>query len=404
MQYDFESRYDRTSDGSAKWQFMYDAKPEVDPSAIPFSVADMEFKTPPAIVDALKAWLEGHALGYQIPSKAYKDAIISWQKRRHSWDVKEEWLCLSAGIVGALHAACSIYTEPGDGVIIQPPVYYPFMSAVETTGRKRVDNPLIAVEEEDGAIRYEIDFDDLERKAADPANKLLILCSPHNPVGRVWTREELTRLAEICVANDVFIVSDEIHNDLILPGYEHTTIARVLDEKGLERVMVCTAPSKTFNIPGLQCSNIIIPGKEARDAYLAHQAAQGFFSLNAMAYPALIAAYGQCEEWLDQMLARVAANREILVKHLRETAPEVRIPELEGMFLQWLDLRAWGCSTEELESAMQKHDLFLDEGYIFGEEGRGFERINLACPEDCIRWLLPRFDAVRSEVYVGRNS
>ncbi|MBQ9419682.1 MAG: aminotransferase class I/II-fold pyridoxal phosphate-dependent enzyme [Synergistaceae bacterium] len=262
MKYDFETVRKRHNSGSFKWDEM--ARSGVKPSEdiIPFSVADMEFVTAPEIVEAIKHELDVSIMGYAAPTESYYEAVCEWFKTRHQWNAKPEWILPSHGIVDAFFAAVRTFTKEGDGVILNTPVYYPMYMAIESQGRKLVDNPLIK-----NGSRYEIDFDDLERKAADPGTTMLILCSPHNPCGRVWTRDELTRLGEICLKNNVLVVSDEIHCDLLMPGHHHTVFASINDEFA-DNCVVCTAPSKTFNIAGLQTSNIFIPSPKLREKFL----------------------------------------------------------------------------------------------------------------------------------------
>lgn len=381
MKYDFTHRADRSAAGAYKWVDMLEKDPTVPSDVIPLSVADMELYNPPEVIEELHALLDEGPLGYTGPTDEFFDACVQWQERRHGWSPKREWVCLSPGVVPAFHNAVRILSGPGDGIIVQPPVYYPFFKAIERNCRTIVENPLIL----DGD-RYAIDFEGLERLAADPRNKALLLCSPHNPVSRVWTEEELRRLADICLANDVFIVSDEIHDDLIMPGHHHTTIANVLREDELQHVMVCTAPSKTFNLAGVQCSVIYIPDEDVRSSFVGEfdGLATGN-SLNIFAYRACIAAYTRCEGWLDQLIGLIWRNYQVLRGAIEENLPGVRVFPLEGTYLMWADFSAWGLANEELEAFMQHEArLFLDEGHIFGLGGDGFERFNLACPTEDI--------------------
>ena len=377
MKYDFTHRANRRGVGAYKWDDMLGRDPSVPEDVIPLSVADMELPNPPEILEALHALLNEGPLGYTGPTDEFYEACLGWQRRRHDWSPKRAWISLSPGVVPAFHNAVRILSEPGDGIIVQPPVYYPFMKAIERNDRVMVENPLILEGD-----NYVIDFVGLERLAADPRNKAFLLCSPHNPVGRVWSAEELRRLADICLANDVFIVSDEIHDDLIMPGHSHTTIANVLKEDELSRVMVCTAPSKTFNIAGVQCSVIYIPDKDVRERFVAEfdKLACGN-SLNIFAYRACTAAYERCEGWLDQLIELIWHNYTELRNIIERDLPGVRVLPLEGTYLMWVDFGCWGLDNEELESFMQSEArLFLDEGHIFGKGGDGFERFNLACP------------------------
>ncbi|MDR3336246.1 MAG: aminotransferase class I/II-fold pyridoxal phosphate-dependent enzyme, partial [Treponema sp.] len=259
MKHDFTTRVDRRGTGSAKWEAMYLKNPQVSPGVAPLSVAEMELLNPPEIIAGLKEFLDHAVLGYTLPTNAYKKAVAGFMKRRHNWEILEDWIVQSPGVISAFFVAVNAFTEPGDGVIIMPPVYYPFSMAANVNGRTLVNNPLI---EQSGT--YKIDFDDLEAKAEDPKNKLLIFCSPHNPVGRVWTKEELRCVADICNRNKVLVISDEIHFDLLLPGTTQT-IYSTLSEETAQNCIVCTAPSKSFNLAGMQVSNIIIPNKELRE-------------------------------------------------------------------------------------------------------------------------------------------
>lgn len=373
--YDFTTVVDRSTCGSAKWEQMKAWNPKVSKGVIPFSVADMEVKNPPEVIEGLKAYLDETILGYSIPTKAYLDAVCGWMERRHGWKIRPEWILGTTGVVPAFFSAIRAFSEPGDGIIVQTPVYYPFYMAIERNARTIVRNPLIL-----SGGTYQIDFEDLERKAADPRNKILLFCSPHNPVGRVWTKEELARVGEICLRHNVLIISDEIHFDLVMPGSEHTVFA-ALSEELANRMIVCTAPSKTFNLAGMQVSNIVIPNEALRARYQEELAAQGFFSLGALGYKACEIAYTRCEAWLDQLIELVWRNHQVLKAYLAANLPEVKVFGLEGTYLQWMDFRALGMDKDELERFLHMDaELFLDEGYIFGEESAGYERMNLACP------------------------
>jgi cystathionine beta-lyase len=395
--FDFTTRVERLAVGSNKWNRMHELKPEVDPLTVPLSLADMEFVTAPAIVSALAEYAQTHVLGYTSPTDDYYDAVLGWQFRRHAWTPSLNWLVLSPGVVPALYNAVKAFTSVGDGVIIQPPVYYPFRWAIESAGRHVTKNRLKLV---DG--RYEIDFEDLERKAKDPANKVMFICNPHNPVGRVWTREELRRIAEICLAHDVFMVSDEIHNDLIMPGYTHTTLMKVLAPAEFNSCMVCTAPTKTFNLAGTQVSNIFIASKYHRERFVEEFGKSAIHGVNCFAFPATVAAYEESEDWLEALLEVIVENKRVLDDFLAAEFPEVHSFDLEGTYLAWLDLRELAPGHKELEEINLKHDLFFDEGYIFGKLGRGFERINLACPTSVIEDMLPRLRDALTECKAAR--
>ena len=389
MKYDFETVVNRRGTGSDKWDSMYERIPNAGDGIVPLSVADMEFVNAPEIKEGLKEYIDNTVLGYTGPTEAYFESVISWMERRHGFSPKKEWFVTTAGVVPALKEMVMRFTEPSDSVLMLTPVYYPFYSSVESNGRKVVGSELIL----DGT-EYRIDFDDFAAKAAKPEVTLMILCSPHNPIGRVWTRDELLKICEICLENHVFIISDEIHFDLIMPGFEHVSLG-TFEEKYLNNCAICTAPSKTFNLAGLQTSNIFIPNEEYRERMTA---ARGYFSLNIFGYKACELAYSKCEEWLDELLSMLDENRKLVEDFFAENLPEVRVHRLQGTYLMWLDFRAWGMSTEEQEKFMLEHaQAALDEGYLFGEGGNGFERINIACPKATLEAALLRIAKARKD-------
>ncbi len=383
MKYDFETLVNRAAKGSLKWSSMKKTDGTKPPEGIvPFSVADMELKNAPEIVEAIKkAADESNPFGYTGPTDAYYDAVCGWMQRRHNWKIKKEWIELNSGVVPALSTAVITMTQPGEGVIVMSPVYYPFYKAVENNGRTLVENPLICTDN-----HYEIDFDDLAKKAADPNTTMLILCSPHNPVGRVWTREELTRLGRICIDNNVLVLSDEIHFDFIMPGYKHTVFAAISEEFANHSI-ISTAPSKTFNLAGLQTSNIIIPNEELRKKYAGNR----YSFLNTFGYVACQAAYDEAEGWLEELLVHLDKNRKLFVSFMAENFPKMKIYEMQGTYLQWFDCRSLGLDAEGLEKFMHDEALFyMDEGTMFGSAGSGFERLNLACPTKVLEAALIR--------------
>jgi len=392
LKYDFETLMDRYDTGSFKYEQMIKWNPKVvEKKIVPLSVADMEFKTPPEIVDALKRYLDNNILGYTGPTKEYFDAVIGWMKRKHDWDIKERWIVTTPGVVGAFHMAISSLTKPGEGVIVMPPVYYPFYSAIEKGERKIVRNEL---KEVDG--RYEIDFEDLEKKAKNPKNSTLLFCNPHNPVGRVWTREELLKVAEICEKHDVLVLSDEIHFDLIMPGHKHIVFAS-LNDWARNHSVVFTAPSKTFNLAGMHTSNIVIPNGRLKKSCTQEMNRTAVMNLNALGYEACKTAYNECEDWLEELIEVIHENHKLVKKHMAEHHPKIHVYDLEGTYLQWLDFRSLGMDKDELEKMLHEEALvFLDEGYFFGKEGTGFERINLACPRSVLEGALNRItDALK---------
>lgn len=383
--HDFTTLVDRTPQSSAKWAAMHEANPNVPPGIPPFSVADLDLPLAPEIRRGLQAFLETGIPGYTRPPQAFIDATLGWMQRRHHWTIDPAWLVQSNGVVPAIFTAVRAFTVPGDGVIVQTPAYYPFYAAIENQGRRVARNPLRMSEG-----RCALDFDGLARLAADPANKLLLLCSPHNPTGRVWTPEELRRIADIALANDLIVISDEIHFDLILPGHRHTVFA-TLDEDIARRALVCTAPSKTFNLAGLQASNIVIPDAGLRERFTAERNATGFIFLTTFGYKACELAYNQAEPWLEGLLALIERNRQVLRAYMAEHLPRVRVFDLEGTYLQWLDFRAFGKSAEALQRINEQEAMvFFDEGTVFGPEGAGFERMNLATPTAALEAALAR--------------
>ncbi len=397
MQYDFTSHVNRRGTGAFKWDEMLNESPAVPADIVPLSVADMEFPNPPEVKRALHDLIDAGPLGYTGPTDRFYSSCIDWQVRIHGWRPEREWIVTTPGVVPALYNAVRELTDEGDGVIIQPPVYYPFRGAIESAGRAVIENPLKVV---DG--RYEFNFEDLEAKAALPEAKMIILCSPHNPVGRVWSVAELRRIIDICMANDVLIVSDEIHNDLIMPGNAHTTILSVMSREEAQRVVVCTAPSKTFNLAGCQCSVIYIPSEGLRERFRAGFESLRLGSLNAFAYTATEAAYDRCEKWLSRLIDVVWTNFSTLVNWVAQEHPELDIYEMQGTYLAWIDFRAWGLEPAELKGFMREEALlWLDEGDLFGEQGAGFERFNLACPADVLERSLERLDAAAAARGLG---
>ena len=383
MKYDFETLIPRKNMGSRKWNVMAQHNPNAAEDVIPLSVADMEFRNPPELAQGLKDYIDRSILGYTLPNNAFYQSVARWMKNRHQWDIKPEWLVQAPGVVNALFGIVKTFTEPGDGIIIMQPVYYPFSAAITQNGRELVNNALIY---EDYA--YRIDFDDLEKKAKDPKNKMLILCSPHNPIGRVWTREELEKVGRICIDNNVLVVSDEIHFDFILTGHKHTVFANISEEFA-QHCIICTAPSKTFNIAGLKISNIVIPNDHLRKQLMEKN--QRDFASNALGIQACRICYDDCGAWKDEMLCMIEYNYQQVKKFVEEKLPQIKVIELQGTYLLWLDCTALGLSDEELEKLTLGADLYLDEGYLFGPGGSGFERINLACPTRYLMAAMERF-------------
>lgn len=402
MRYDFTTRPQRSESGSSKWNSMLKINPSAFHGIVPLSVADMEFPLAPPIAQALSRFSQTSCLGYTDPTDEYYEACVLWQRRRHGWPAEKDWIATTPGVVPALFNAVRSFASEGDGVIIQPPVYRPFRDAIERGGRRVVENPLLPPDGNAlgtaGRPRYRIDFEDLAIKAADPRARLLLLCSPHNPVGRVWEPAELRRLLDICVQNDVIVVSDEIHGDVTMPGHDFTSIMGVADPSDYDHIVVCTSPSKSFNIAGCQSSAIFVPDEHLRERFEEGMADAAFFQLNAFAYPATIAAYTLCDEWLEQLLGVVENNYGILRGAIEAYLPGVKVMPLEGTYLAWMDFRAWGLADAERSRILEQEAmLFLDHGPKFGAQGSGFERLNLACPSDVIEGALERLVSVAHE-------
>lgn len=396
MEYDFETILDR-SKSSSKWAQMREKKPGVPANITPLSVADMEFKSPPEVTEALREYLKDADLGYPCAGEGVYRAILSWVKRRYGWEASSGQIIFTPGVVNGFFQAVRAFTEPGDGVIVMPPVYYPFYSAAKRNGRKLRKCPL----KEKGG-RWEIDFEHLEALAGEERTRLLLLCSPHNPVGRVWRREEIERIGEICLNHHVFVVSDEIHCDLIMPGYAFTSFG-CMEDRIRNNSMVCISPSKTFNLAGMSASCVFIFEDGRREQFLRELSKTAQMNrLSRLGFQAVEAAYTSCDRWLAELIQVIEGNYCFLRNFLRENCPEIRVGELEGTYLAWLDLRAYGLSRQRQEQIMLEADLFFDEGYLFGDEGDGFERINLACPRSVLRGALERLlEAVRME---GKDS
>ena len=385
MAYDFTTLPDRWDAGAFKYEDMKKKKPDVSRDAVPLSVADMEFLDPPEVMEGLKRYLDHNVLGYTGPTEGYFSAVQNWMERRHGFRPEKDWFITSPGIVPALYELVKALTGPGEGVLMLSPVYHPFRFAAQEQGREAVFCPLIERER-----TYDIDFDLFEKLCAQPQVKLFLLCSPHNPVGRIWTREELVRLGDICLEHDVVMVADEIHGDLILPGYTFTSVG-TLPEQYLNNAILCTAPSKTFNLAGMQCSNLFVPNGALREKLKQ----EGHYpTLTALGYESCRLAYTYGEAWLESLRTVLGENKKLVEGYLAKNIPVIQPFELMGTYLMWLDCRGLGLSKDALEKAMIDGELFFDEGYIFGSEGAGFERLNLACPAWVLQKAMDKLSAV----------
>lgn len=392
MQYDFDKVIDRKNTCCVK----YDAakKMGMPEDILPLWVADMDFQSPQGVIDRLQQAVSHGIFGYSEEPDSYYEAVAAWYQKRFGWKTKKEWLVTTPGVVFAVSAAVRAFTEPGDGVLIQQPVYYPFKSVIENNSRIVVNN---ALRFEDG--KYRMDFDDLEKKAAREDVKLMILCSPHNPVGRVWEEWELRRAGDICLKYGVKVISDEIHGDFVYPGHRHFVFAD-LSEKYADISMICTAPSKTFNLAGLQASNIFIPNESMRNRYREVLQIQACGELNYLGMLACQAAYETGEDWLEALLVYLQGNLNYIREFLGTRIPQVKLVEPEGTYLVWLDFNSLGLDEGELEELIvKKARLWLDGGTMFGEAGKGFQRVNIACPRTVIMQALERLETEISRRY-----
>lgn len=355
---------------------------------LPLWVADMDFETSSYVEDALVERAKEGIFGYSEVQTPYFEIVRDWMKKHHDWDVQEKWLIKTPGIVMALAMAVKAYTQPGEGVLLQLPVYYPFSEVIKDNGRNVVSNTLYLGEDN----RYHIDFEDFERKIIEENIKLFFLCNPHNPVGRVWSKQELTQMGDICVKHGVIVVSDEIHQDFVFKG-KHTVFASL--KKEYENISItCTSPSKTFNLAGLMMSNIFIANRELRHKFRRELDAAGISQLGIMGLVACEAAYKDGEVWYQAMLSYVKENIAFTKEFVEKNLPGVTMIDLEGTYLVWLDFRKTGLSVDELEHrVIHKAKLWLDSGKIFGECGNGFQRINVACPRSILEEALNRIKA-----------
>ena len=383
MQYDFETFHPRAGMEAFKWDALGE---DAEKGIVPLSVADMELLSPPEIIEELKKAAAFGMWGYTWWNEKYAAAVKHWMQTRHGWAIQSDWIVQTNGVVQGLYAAVRAYTDPGDKVLLITPVYYPFYRAVKLNGRTVVESPLKLA---DG--RYEIDFEDLDRKAE--GCKMLILCNPHNPVGRVWTAEELRRVGDICLAHGLLVVSDEIHFDIIMPGYKHTSYP-TLGEKYASRCVLFTAASKTFSLAGLCVGNAIIPDPDLRKKLDDEVNVSGCYSYSTFGLRALETGYMQCADWVDQLNEHIWGNYQYFKAFMAQHFPDIWVADLEGTYLCWFDCRCLGMPGEELAKFLQeKAKLYFDDGFIFSPAGDGFERINLACPRKVLADALDRFKA-----------
>ncbi len=373
LKYNFDEIVDRKNTDSLKYDFAIErGKPE---GILPLWVADMDFKTPPEVIEALIEKSNHGIFGYTESKNDYFEVLQDWFQNNFSWKIEREWLVKTPGIVYAICTAIRTLTNKGDAVIIQQPVYYPFSESVLINERKLVVNELVYSEG-----KYTIDFDDFEKKIIENNVKVFILCNPHNPVGRVWTSDELIQLGDICINHGVLVVSDEIHADFIYPGFKHIIFADLKPEFSNISI-TCTAPSKTFNLAGLQISNIFISNREIKHRFKTEIVKSGYSQLNSMGIAACKAAYSYGNEWLHELKEYLVGNLNFVRSFVAEKLPQLKLIEPEGTYLIWLDFNKLGLNEKQLEDLIiNKAGLWLDAGTMFGQGGDGFQRINIACP------------------------
>jgi len=382
--WNFDEVIDRRSTGSMKWEpaVLREKFGQGRENLLPLWVADMDFNCPSVVRQAMEKRLAHQIYGYTMPDPDYYEAVISWYQRRHQWDIKRKWIMTAPGIVPATNYIIQRFSKPGDKILIQTPVYYPFAHSITANGRTLLENPLKVA---DG--RYEMDFDDLARKVRDPRVKVAVLCSPHNPVGRVWTEAELEQFGNICMESGVLVFADEIHCDLIMPGFKHICFQNISREFARNSI-AANAASKTFNLAGLQQSNLIIPNDRLRHEFSIYFETLGVGPRGGGTLFGAIAtqaAYQGAEPWLDDLLVYLHQNYIYLKDTLEADLPGVRVFGLEGTYLPWVDFRPLGLSPEQIVQKIEgTAGLALDHGAWFGENGAGFERFNIACPRSIL--------------------
>ena len=397
--FDFDSDINRRGSGCVKWDETPSAYSPTSQGGtgeeplLPMWVADMDFRTAPAIIEALHKRVDHGAFGYTHIPDSYYEAVISWFKRRHQWTIDRSWIQYTSGVVPALSVVVKALTTPGDQVILQTPVYNCFFSSVRNNGCEIVNSPLRLNRDAEGALSYSMDFDDLEAKARQPRAKMLILCNPHNPAGRVWNREELTRVYSICKENGVIVVADEIHNELTYRGQRYVAYGTVSQ---MDNAIVCTSPSKSFNTAGLQIANIICANPEWQQRIDRAININEVCDVNPFGVVALQAAYNESEEWLDQLCEYIYQNYEALCHFLATELPQLKVLPLEGTYLAWIDITQLGTTSDALtQRLLNEGHVWVNSGTMYGQEdGEGFIRLNLACPRSQLNEALQRMKRV----------
>lgn len=376
MKYNFDEIIDRRNTESAKWKALKQLYGRED--IIPMWVADMDFKSPPEVIQNLKERADHGVFGYSMIDDNYFDSFVNWVKKRHELNISKEWIITADGVVHALKIAILAFSKPGDKVVIQTPVYYPFYNIIKSNGREILRNSL---KTENG--NYLMDYEDLEKKLSDKRTKLFILCNPHNPVGRVWTKQELKKLSDLCIKHNVVLLSDEIHSDLIYPSNKHIPIVSISQEIK-EKSLTFFAPSKTFNLAGLKASYVVIPNNELRNEYKNTIESISSSSLNIFGMIAAKVAYEKGEDWYKELLIYLENNIDFVINFFNDKLPKVKITKPEGTYLMWLDFRAYGDEEKIKEILVNQAKVGLEEGSIFGEEGKGYFRMNIGCPKSVI--------------------
>ncbi len=385
MTYDFDELINRRGTNSLKWDSA------ADPDVLPLWVADMDFRTAQPVIDALRRRVEHGIFGYTHVPDAFYESIIRWFARRHGWTMRREWMLYTSGVVPALSAVIKALTAPGDKVLVQTPVYNCFFSSIRNNGCTVEESPLIYENQ-----TYRMDFDDLERRAADPRVKVMLLCNPHNPAGRVWTRDELARLGDICLRHGVTVVADEIHCELVMPGHAYTPYASV-SEAMRHGSVTCLSPTKSFNMAGLQIAAIVSDDADVRRRIDRAININEVCDVNPFGIEATIAAYDEGEPWLLQLLDYLKGNYDFMCDYCREHLPEFPLTELEGTYLVWMDCHVLGLPSEELEERLvDESRLWLNAGTMYGAAGEGFMRWNIACPRARLAEALKRFTEFRN--------
>lgn len=379
--YDFDKMTDRKGTSCSKWDNM--SSMFTEKGLLPLWIADMDFRCCEEAIEAMRRRVDHGIFGYTVLPDSYFESIAGWMQRRHNWTVQKEWLVTSVTVVSALNIFVQAFTKPGDGVIIQKPVYFPFEECIQDNDRKLVNNELI---EKEGY--YAIDFEDLEEKAACPENKMLLLCSPHNPVCRAWTEEELRRVIDICSRNDIYLIADEIHMDFVFKA-EHVPVGTLTN---YSKLAVCTSPSKTFNMAGLKMANIFIPDEAMRKEFTRRSKSQcGIIPNNPVSIMGICAAYAKGDKWLDEVKQYIWENFQFVDAYLKEYMPKLKMTKPEATYLAWIDFSGVGLSGLKLRSFLRgKARVALDEGMVFGKSGENFARINVATDRTVVRECLDR--------------